>query len=620
MLYDDTRVRLRLWHVVARPALSPSDKIAAKPHPPIVRVDVAVDGDDHEGAVEHVGVGGDSAVWRAQDHGLLGEIKRVPVVEHLLHAHIRRAGVCNLAGRDKSRNDLRVLLGRRSRRVAFWQLHLGDKLTHKGAPLRRGALFSKRCAELPRRGHLRLEGESLISAVNDDGVARPELAAYDAAREGVLDVASYGPRQRSPAEPRVVALLGEELLCGVGDLDLDALAFEVLVQAGEHDVHDLQYVLLREGLEDDDLIYPVEELRPESPLQSLACPPLGLTEVHAVARGEAELPRRDKVLAAHVRGHDNYRVLEVDRPALGVSEAPVVEHLQERVENVRVGLLDLVEENDRVGTTPHLLRELSSLFVADVAWRRADEAAHRVALLELGHVYPDHGVLLAEEVLGECTGELGLADSCRTEEDKAADGPLGVLYASPGAPDGLGHRPDRGLLSDDPLVQHALQAQETLGLFLDDVGRRDAGPLLQDARDILAGHLGGVGLAASGPALVLLVELGLELFDPLLEAGGRLVVLGSYGILLLAFEASYLLLDAPDIDGRHRRAEPHLGRRLVEEVDGLVGQEPVRYVTVAELGRRNDGLLRDPHPVVRLVSVPEAEEDRHRLIHRRLVD
>src|SRR5919106_5639324 len=143
-----------------------------------------------------------------------------------------------------------------------------------------------------------------------------------------------------------------------------------------------------------------------------------------------------------------------------------------------------------------------------------------MGFLELGHVYPDHGVLLAEEIFGESPRELGLADSCRTEEDKAADGALGVLYASPGAPDGLGHRPDRGLLPDDPLVQHALQAQETLGLFLDDVGRRDAGPLLQDARDILAGHLGGVGLAASGPALVLLVELGLELFDPLLEAGG----------------------------------------------------------------------------------------------------
>src|SRR5215212_7914344 len=475
------------------------------------------------------------------------------------------------------------------------------------------------CVALVRCGHFRLESESLISAVSDNGVAGAELAAYDAAREGVLDVASYGPRQRSSAELRIVALLGEELLRGVGDLDLDALAFEVLVQAGEHDVNDLQHILLGEGLEDDDLIYPVEKLRPESPLQGLARPPLGLAEVHAIARGEAELPRRDEVLAAHVGGHYNYRVLEVDRPALGVSEASVVEYLQERVEDIRVSFLDLVEEDNRVGTPADLLRELSRLFVADVAWRRADEPGDGVALLELGHVYPDHGVLFAEEVLGESPREFGLADSCRTEEDKAADGTLGVLYACPGAPDGLGHRPDSGLLPDDPLVQNALQVQETLGLFLDDVGRRHAGPPLQDAGDILAGHLGGVGLAASCPALLLLFELGLELLDTLLEACGRLVVLGPDSVFLLAFEARYLLLDALDVDGRHRRAEPHLGRRLVEEVYGLVRQEPVRYVAVAELGRRDDGLLRYLHPVVGLVAVPEAEEDRHRLVHRRLV-
>jgi hypothetical protein len=119
---------------------------------------------------------------------------------------------------------------------------------------------------------------------------------------------------------------------------------------------------------------------------------------------------------------------------------------------------------------------------------------------------------------------------------------------------------------------------------------------------------------------VLLVELGLELLDTLLEPGGRLVVLGPHGVFLLAFEASNLLLDAPDVDGRHRRAEPHLCRRLVEEIYGLVGQEPVRYVAVAELGRRDDGLLRYLYPVMRLVAVPEAEEDRYCLVHRRLVD
>src|SRR5918993_1271836 len=211
-----------------------------------------------------------------------------------------------------------------------------------------------------------------------DGVAGVDLAAYDAAREGVLDVAPYGPRQRSRAELRVVALLGEELLRGVGHLDLDALAFQVLVQAREHDVHDLQHVLPGEGMEDDDLIYSVEELRLESSLERFPGPPLGLAEVHAVARGEAELPRRDEVLAAYVRGHYDDRVLEVDGPALGIREAPVVEDLQESVEDVRVGLLDLVEEDDRVGSPADLLRELSRLFVADVARRRADQARHRV--------------------------------------------------------------------------------------------------------------------------------------------------------------------------------------------------------------------------------------------------
>src|SRR5918993_5071762 len=351
----------------------------------------------------------------------------------------------------------------------------------------RGQLY----VALPRCGHFRLESQSLISAVHYDGVAGAELAADDAAGERVLDVAPYGPRQRPSAELGVVAFLGEELLGGVCHLDLHALALEVLVQAGEHDVHDLQHVLLGEGLEDDDLIYPVEELGPESPLQALARPPLGLAEVNAVARGEAELPRRDEVLAAYVRGHYDDRVLEVDRPALGVSEASVVEDLQQRVEDFGVGLLDLVEEDDAVGTAPHLLRELSCLLIADVARGSADEPGDGVGLLELGRVYPDHGVLFAEEVFGERPCELGLADSGRTEEDKATDGALRVLDACSGTPDGLGHSPDRGLLPDDPLVQHALQVQETLGLLLEDVGRRHTGPLLQYGGDVLTGHLGG---------------------------------------------------------------------------------------------------------------------------------
>src|SRR5690606_27663535 len=62
---------------------------------------------------------------------------------------------------------------------------------------------------------------------------------------------------------------------------------------------------------------------------------------------------------AEVRGQHEDRVAEVHRAALTVGEAAVVEHLQEDVEDLRVGLLDLVEQHDRVGPTAHRLGELA---------------------------------------------------------------------------------------------------------------------------------------------------------------------------------------------------------------------------------------------------------------------
>ena len=50
--------------------------------------------------------------------------------------------------------------------------------------------------------------------------------------------------------------------------------------------------------------------------------------------------------ARDVRGHDQHGVLEVDRAALAVGQAAVVHHLQQDVEDVGVGLLDLVEQDD----------------------------------------------------------------------------------------------------------------------------------------------------------------------------------------------------------------------------------------------------------------------------------
>ena len=54
-------------------------------------------------------------------------------------------------------------------------------------------------------------------------------------------------------------------------------------------------------------------------------------------------------LRGDVAGHDDDGVLEIDRAALAVGQPAVVQHLEQDVEDVAVGLLDLVEQDDAVG-------------------------------------------------------------------------------------------------------------------------------------------------------------------------------------------------------------------------------------------------------------------------------
>ena len=124
-------------------------------------------------------------------------------------------------------------------------------------------------------------------------------------------------------------------------------------------------------------------------------------------------------------------VLEVDPVAETVGQMTVLEHLQQDVEEVRVRLLDFIQQDDGVRVALDLLGQLPALFVTDVAGRRSDQFRHRVLLHVLRHVEADQRVIAAEQEIGERPRELGLADAGGPQEDEAADGPARVLQ--PGA-------------------------------------------------------------------------------------------------------------------------------------------------------------------------------------------
>src|SRR5215203_2311756 len=288
-----------------------------------------------------------------------------------------------------------------------------------------------------------------------------DLAAQDHLAHGVFDHALQHALQGARPEGGVVALFCELVQGLVSELDRHVALDELLAEALYLDLDDVAHVLALELVEDDDLVDPVEELGAEDLAQLARNPGFHLLVGETgVVRAEAQRLGLVDRLSPDVGGHDENDVLEVHGAALRVRELPVLQYLQHDVEDVGVGLLDLVEEDDRVRTPPHLLRELSALIVADVARRRTDEAAHRVALHVLGHVEPDHGVLVAEEVLGERPRELGLADPCRTKEDERAARAIRVFYAGEGTPYGAGDGLYGLVLPDDTPVQGVLHLQE----------------------------------------------------------------------------------------------------------------------------------------------------------------
>ena len=304
---------------------------------------------------------------------------------------------------------------------------------------------------------------------------------------------------------------------------------------------------------------------------------------------------------------------------VAVGEASVVEDLEHHVEDVGVRLLDLVEQHDAEGAAADGLGELAGLVEADVARRRADEPRDRVPLAVLRHIDADHVLLVVEEALGEGAGELRLPDAGGAEEHEGADGAALVLQAGAGAAHGVGDDCDGLLLPDEPLVEPVLEVEEALGLALDQAGGGDARPRGDERGDVLLAD-DEAGVASAGEDGAVALERLLEADALGLVAGGGLVVGALRGGLLLLEEAADLALGRLELGGQALGVEAQLGGGLVDEVDGLVGQQPPADVARAEPRRRDERAVVEGDLVVGLVPGPDAAQDRDGLVDGGLVE
>ena len=113
-------------------------------------------------------------------------------------------------------------------------------------------------------------------------------------------------------------------------------------------------------------------------------------------------------------------------------------------------------------------------------------------------------------------------------------------------------------------------------------------------------------------ALLRLGELALDRLAPLLR------LLAHRGELDL--ELAHAPLGLVELERRRVDLHPQARAGLVDEVDRLVRELPVRDVAVGEHGRGDERRVADAHAVVRLVALLQAAQDRDRVRDGRLAD
>src|SRR5581483_1076472 len=150
-----------------------------------------------------------------------------------------------------------------------------------------------------------------------------------------------------------------------------------------------------------------------------------------------------------VRGHDNNRIAEVHRAALGVSQLAIFQNLEQHVEDIGVSLFDFVEQDHTVGLTANSLGKLTTLFIADISWRCTNQAGSCMALHKLRHVDFDQSILATEHEFGERFCQLGLTDTGWSHEDERSDGTLGIFQTGASATAGASDLLDSLILADN---------------------------------------------------------------------------------------------------------------------------------------------------------------------------
>ena len=208
------------------------------------------------------------------------------------------------------------------------------------------------------------------------------------------------------------------------------------------------------------------------------------------------------------------------------------------------------------------------------------------------------------------------------EEDEAADRPRRVLEPGARPANRARQRRNRLLLADDAPMQLLLHPQQLVALVLVDRRERHAGPLRHDFVDLRAVPMAmrrRAGLHVEPLADDLQALARLRLPDRDRARPCSLVALAARRFDLLDGRAD-AAADLAHLGAGLGLAQLGARAGLVDEVDRLVGQEPVGDVAARLIHGRLDRLVRVLDVMERLVAILDAHQHLDRFLLARRID
>ena len=161
----------------------------------------------------------------------------------------------------------------------------------------------------------------------------------------------------------------------------------------------------------------------------------------------------------------------------------------------------------------------------------------------LAHIELDQCLIVAEQELGEGLGQFGLTHAGGAQEDERTARTLRVLESGTSTTDGLADRLDGVLLTDDPLVEFVLHAQQAGGLLFGELVDGNTGPQREHLGDGFLIDLIEEIDAGVLHLLLLQFALGEQFLLAITQAPGLLEALGLDGFFLLGDDLGDLVLE-----------------------------------------------------------------------------